>query len=112
MIWDEITNIKNIRNAKQEFLNVTFLHKEFNKVKCVRLRYDGKFYDLLVGYTQQDYEKFLESINFEYDAGYGTQKITGTIWITDGSWYERSEYDGLEWWEYKSTPPIPKQLNP
>jgi hypothetical protein len=49
----------------------------------------------------------LPLLDFECNAGYGTQKLFGTIWYTDGTWSERGEYDGSVWWEYKKCPPIP-----
>ena len=49
-------------------------------------------------------------LNIEYDSGYGTAEIdkTLTIIFKDGSWLERVEYDGLEWWEIKKTPVVGK----
>lgn len=46
-----------------------------------------------------------------YDAGYGIQEINKELVIVfkDGSWLERAEYDGSEWWEYKTTPQRPKK---
>lgn len=44
----------------------------------------------------------LQAIN--YDNGYGGQELFGLIVFTNGSWIERYEYDGSEWWEYKETP--------
>lgn len=32
-------------------------------------------------------------------------EIVGFIWYADGSWSERDEYDGREWWEYQYCPP-------
>lgn len=49
----------------------------------------------------------LEKLDFEYDNGYGSQCLVGTIWYTDGTWSERGEYDGSEWWEHKERPPFP-----
>lgn len=43
-------------------------------------------------------------IDFNYDSGYGGQELYGCIVFEDGSWLERGEYDGSEWWGYKSTP--------
>ena len=31
----------------------------------------------------------------------------GTIWYTDGTWSDREEYDGDEWWEHRVCPEIP-----
>lgn len=40
-----------------------------------------------------------------YDAGYGTEKIYGDIYIVgENWWFERAEYDGSEWWKYKEFP--------
>jgi hypothetical protein len=53
-------------------------------------------------------EQVLPLLNFDYDRGYGHQYIFGTIWYTDGTWSERSEYDGSEWWSYRKCPPLPE----
>ena len=42
-----------------------------------------------------------------YDDGYGAQHLKGVIALKDGTWYERAEYDGSEWWEYRSLPKKP-----
>ena len=52
-------------------------------------------------------EEVLPQLNFNYDAGYGSQKLFGFIWYADGTWSERYEYDGSEWWDYNSCPEIP-----
>jgi len=46
----------------------------------------------------------LSLLDVEYDNDYGTQELDGTIVFKDGSWLERSEYDGSEDWVYKTTP--------
>lgn len=56
--------------------------------------------------TQEDYDKFLNSIDIDYDSGFGGQELYGTIWYADGTWSEREDYDGSEWWEYKKCPKI------
>lgn len=52
------------------------------------------------------WEAFEEIANIEYDSGYGGQKVANDLVVvfTDGSWLERSEYDGSEWWSYCKTP--------
>jgi len=52
-------------------------------------------------------DSVLGELNFDYDDGYGSQELFGNIWYNDGTWSERGEYDGLEWWEHKSRPDIP-----
>lgn len=37
----------------------------------------------------------------EYDNDCGSQHLFGLIIMRDHSWFERAEYDGSEWWEYK-----------
>lgn len=53
-------------------------------------------------------EQVLPRLNFEYDSGYGHQELLGTIWYNDGSWSDRGEYDGSEWWQYQKCPPLPE----
>ncbi|RVU70031.1 hypothetical protein EJK17_09890 [Lactobacillus xujianguonis] len=39
----------------------------------------------------------------EYDSGYGGQGLASDliVFLKDGCWLERHEYDGAEWWELK-----------
>ena len=66
--------------------------------------------DLQVNYSREDLEEFLKKLDFRYDSGFGGQELFGTVWFQDGSWLERGEYDGSEWWAFKETPEIPKEL--
>ena len=96
-------------NAKKEFL------KEVEgkpKLKCalVKLEKGYREYDvyfLPTGFTNKDFDEYLNSLDFEYDDGYGGHPLYGTIWYEDGTWSERYEYDGLEYWTFKKCPPIP-----
>jgi len=47
----------------------------------------------------------------EYDSGYGAQELYGAIVFKDGSWLERTEYDGSESWKYKRTPTVKEVFN-
>ena len=52
---------------------------------------------------------FIANSNFVYDDGYGGNEINMSIkLIGKDFWLERHEYDGSEWWEYKSMPKKPK----
>ena len=108
-------------NAKGELLS----HLERNKsiIKCAtincslsdwyreELTEDRRSIDLKEGYTQEEYEEFLHRLDFEYDNGYGGQQVYGTVWLMkEGTWLERGEYDGSEWWAYKVCPQIPDNL--
>jgi hypothetical protein len=101
-------------NAKEEFLG----HNRNRKVLCATIFYrdcweyntPGSKHDLSVNYTPKEYDAFIESLDFEYDSGYGGQELFGTIWYEDGTWSDRGEYDGSEWWDYHSCPEIPETL--
>lgn len=49
-------------------------------------------------------EDFKRNANFSYDCGYGIAEINLSLKIIfkDGSFLERREYDGSEWWEFVS----------
>ena len=65
---------------------------------------------LKVGFTKADYDNFIKKLDVEYDDGYGGQELFGTIWLKDGTWMDRGEYDGSEWWNYQVCPKVPKEL--
>lgn len=101
-------------NARQEFV----FHTAGKKVKCAIVTFgddwnyeDTTTYTLPVNYTQEEYDVFTQSIDREYDAGYGGQELFGTIWYDDHTWSSRGEYDGSEWWDWHRCPVIPAVLN-
>lgn len=65
---------------------------------------------LFKGYSEEEYAEFLELLDFWYDSEYGEQEMFGVIWYEDGSWSERVEYDGSEWWELRIKPGVPEWL--
>lgn len=71
---------------------------------------DPKCFELKEGHAEVELDAFLDSLDFEYDDGYGGQQLFGTVWLTDGTWLERGEYDGSEWWEHRVCPTIPETL--
>jgi hypothetical protein len=100
-------------NAKEEFLGMVK-----NKVViCASISYENCWdreacskHILPVTYTEEQYNAFVESLDFEYDSGYGGQELFGTVWFKDGTWANRGEYDGSEWWDYHVCPTIPDYL--
>ncbi len=61
------------------------------------------------------FEKFKElARNINYDSGYGLAEIADVVVVGDDWWLERAEYDGSEWWEFKTIPikPDKEELNP
>tara|TARA_Y100000590_G_C15483766_1_gene925012 strand:- start:526 stop:834 length:309 start_codon:yes stop_codon:yes gene_type:complete len=80
---------------------------------CVNIYEDDESFveaELSVGFTKKEYADFIKKLDVEYDDGYGTQELHGTIWLKDGTWMERGEYDGSEWWNHQFCPEIPKEL--
>ena len=56
-----------------------------------------------------DWNSFKEAVkDFTYDKGYGLQYIWKNLKIVlrNGEYLCRQEYDGSEWWEYMSNPPM------
>ena len=99
-------------NAKKEFLN-EIEHKP--KLKCANIELqlgykEYEIFNLPVGFTNKQFDEYLDVLDFEYDDGYGGQNLFGDIWYEDGTWSERYEYDGSEQWDYKKCPEIPKEL--
>lgn len=89
-------------NAKEEFLE----HTKGKTVICAIVNETP----LPFNYTPFELVRFLGLIHFDYHAGYGGQELEGTIWYDDGTWSDRGEYDGSEWWDYNECPLIPTYL--
>ncbi len=89
-------------NAKKEFLDII----KDRAVRCAIVN----FAKLPVCYSIEQYNKFIESLDFDYDNGYGSQELYGTIWFLDNTWATRGEYDGSEWWELHVCPEVPDDL--
>ena len=100
-------------NAKEELLN--YVSGISSKLLCATITHDKESdyqptFNLLLGYTPEDLENFLNSLDFDYNNGYGLQTLFGTVWFSDGIWLERGEYDGSEWWQHCKYPDIPEKL--
>lgn len=100
-------------NAREEFLEHI---KDRPRVVCavVEEERDWRTMDsiatLYEGYNTKEWETFLEALgSHDYDEGYGGQNLFGNIWYEDGTYSDRGEYDGSEWWEYHKAPPKPTQ---
>lgn len=86
-------------NARKE-LDVMLKH--INKSKKDIKRLVVIYY--IFGSTSKKATTIEELNNINYDAGFGSQELYGTVVFNDGSWLERYEYDGSERWVYKETP--------
>lgn len=55
--------------------------------------------------SKEQFKKLAQKTN--YDNGYGAPEIATDLKIVGSDWWlERHEYDGSEWWEYKTMPDI------
>lgn len=62
---------------------------------------------IIDGEFRTSWENFVEIADFEYDDGFGGSEICEILKIVGKDfWLERHEYDGSEWWEYKTMPNI------
>ena len=93
-------------NAKQELQRVL---KNKTPLKCAVISDDKRDIVLKLNYTEADYEKFLNELDFDYDNGFGQQELFGMVWFEDGTWLSRCEYDGSEWWNHYVLPIIPAE---
>ena len=69
----------------------------------------GKTFDDVVAICGNEFrikkDDFIKLSNVEYDSGFGAPEVAEDLVVVgDGFWLERHEYDGSEWWEYKSIP--------
>ena len=56
------------------------------------------------------WDDFLSQANREYNDEYGGTEVKDDLQIVGTNWWlERHEYDGSEWWEFKSLPNKPNK---
>jgi hypothetical protein len=97
-------------NAKDEMIDhIT------SKVECAFIEYipdDGsdiknkKICILRIDHDAEEFQDWLDELDFEYHDGFGGQELFGIVWYVDGSWSERKEYDGSEEWAHKVRPKV------
>ena len=88
-------------NAKAEILEAV----KGKEVSLIKIVFDGDpFGSKPKRLIEGSLDTVLPMLDFVYDDGYGSQELFGFIWYTDGSWSERGEYDGSEWWVHKKRP--------
>ena len=89
--------MENLLNETKEILKEN--NKKIEDIKWIGCR---SFY--------VDIEDFIKLSNTLYDNDYGSPKVAEDLLIVgDNWWLERHEYDGSEWWEYKSIPIKPER---
>lgn len=60
------------------------------------------------------WDEFAAAAEFRYNSSYGGQNVEASLVVVgDAWWLERGEYDGSEWWEFKTLPTKPdKHIQP
>jgi hypothetical protein len=103
---------ENMKNAKDEFVEFTCGYELLCAVITFGPDYDEEnqtHHVLRCGFSESEREAFLNSLDFLYNNGLGGQNLFGNIWYKDGTWCDRGEYDGSEWWQHQKSPEIPKE---
>lgn len=55
--------------------------------------------------------RFFELADVYYDSGFGAQHVASDLIVVGDGWHlERNEYDGSEWWEFKTTIERPQEV--
>lgn len=82
-LWEE--TIKFLKEKDKTFEDVLFIQGDDFKV------------------TKENFESVAKKT--DYNSGFGAQRVaTDLVLVGDDWWIERAEYDGSEWWEFKSIP--------
>lgn len=92
-------------NAKDELLE----HTEGMVVEFVRIAYSKDYNERLL-FIDGSLDDSIKLLDFSYDNCFGRQELFGFVLYSDGTWSEREEYDGLEWWVHRKPPTINTQL--
>ena len=100
-----------IINAKQELLNIiTSRNLTILKIEII---YTHINWDNNTAITKDI--TTLDDLNFDYDAGYGSQKLFGVVYCKNLNnrpvWLTRGEYDGSEWWDINTIPEFYNNIN-
>ena len=89
-------------NAKKELLESL----EWNSIVFAEIMYNWEYrqpeyntyFFLEENYTSSELDKFLKSLDFEYDDWYWCQYIHWVVSLSDWSWLDRYAYDWSESW--------------
>lgn len=86
-------------NSQKELIE----HIKDRKVEFVSIAI-RKGYDVEPLRIKGTLDEVLPQLNFDYYDVYGGQELFGYIWYEDGTWPDRGEYDGSEWWQHQTRP--------
>lgn len=83
------------------------LKKETLEILAQNNRYPLEVEFVTDGNSYISFDEFLRLADFEYSKNWGGNKIPLKLQVVGKDfWLERHEYDGMEWWEYKTMPKI------
>lgn len=104
-----LTDIKCLTiNLDRSYSYNTNLYKDDGSDVVGKTKFE---YSIPINSTQEEIDEVYNAMSLTpYDNSYGTQELFGIVWMNNGDWLERHEYDGSEWWEYKTCPDIPEYL--
>lgn len=98
-------------NAKQELLNI-ITSRNLTILK-IEIKYTHINWDDNTTITKNI--TTLDDLNFDYDAGYGSQELFGVVYCKNSNnrpvWLTREEYDGSEWWDINTIPEFYNNIN-
>ena len=97
-------------NAKTELKSVLSAYEGVTIV-AARFRF-AAFAEDFIMMEGQDEVGLWEFLNHDYESGFGSQELFGTVWLSDGTWLSRGEYDGSEWWDHHKRPDLPTASRP
>jgi len=64
------------------------------------------------GENWQSWDEFAAVADIEYYDGFGCAEIKDDLVVIGSNWWlERHEYDGAEWWEFKTIPNITGKIH-
>ena len=90
---------KEVKEFSLEFMLYDFYDKHGEDIKIPKA----------TGRSLEELQTFLDSLPeraVNYDSDYGSQEWFGWISFKDGTWIEREEYDGSEWWASREQPSL------
>ena len=96
-------------NAKNEFLN-EIKGKDLLCCEISTFKIKPGYISLSVGFSEQEFNRFVNSLDFEFDDMTGPNMIDGFIWYKNNTWSERRFLNGREWWNFLICVPIPEYL--
>ena len=93
-------------NLLQETIEILEYHgKTLSDIIFIRQDHHYKWDQPACNHKIEDLEALKLLLDTEYDDGYGSPEVNTNLQLVGKDfWLERHEYDGSEWWEYKTLP--------